>query len=241
MLLVCLTPAHIKRWSLVPTSSVYSLLPFISNTWPIPNSRLCLFRRDLIILRGSSWPLLFDNHIILNRLRKESGLQSVGNGAVGMFARVSALKMCKTAASRLRMRWMFLQDLSRAVSRHYQLNGFGENARANVLMAPFISNWLQIRLPKRGPKANTKKIQEPCDWPSGPRNWFRLELGSVYLFFSTLSGVQLISFLIVNQSERFTHTVSSLCLRQRFIRCTILCNYLLLHVLTQPCLPTYAL
>ena len=47
----------------------------------------------------------------------QSDLQSVGNGAIGTFARAFAPKMCETAVSRLRMTWTFLQDLSRAVSR----------------------------------------------------------------------------------------------------------------------------
>ena len=47
----------------------------------------------------------------------QSDLQSVGNGAIGTFARAFAPKMCETAVSCLGMNWAFLQDLSRAVSR----------------------------------------------------------------------------------------------------------------------------
>ena len=53
----------------------------------------------------------------LTPLLMQSGLQSVGDGAISTFARVFALKMCETDVSRLRTTWTFLQDLSRAVSR----------------------------------------------------------------------------------------------------------------------------
>ena len=59
----------------------------------------------------------------------QSDLQSVGNGAIGTFARAFAPKMCETAVSRLRMSWTFLQDLSRAVSRFSRCTGAGNRLR----------------------------------------------------------------------------------------------------------------
>ena len=44
---------------------------------------------------------------IVRPLLMQSNLQSVGNGAVGTFARAFAPKMCETAVSRLRMTWTF--------------------------------------------------------------------------------------------------------------------------------------
>ena len=62
-------------------------------------------------------------------LLTQSDMQSVGNGAIGMFARAFASKMCETAVSRLRMSWTYLQDLSRAVSRFSRRSVAGNHLR----------------------------------------------------------------------------------------------------------------
>ena len=62
----------------------------------------------------------------------QSDLQSVGNGAIGTFARDFSPKMCETALDRS---WRKVQVIMRRETAVSHI--FGAKARANVLIAPF--------------------------------------------------------------------------------------------------------
>ena len=71
------------------------------------------------------------------------GLQSVGTGAIGTFAQYFAPKRCETAVYRLRMTWIFLQHVSRAVSRFSRCPVAGNRLR--YLSDPTASNTITNR------------------------------------------------------------------------------------------------
>ena len=73
----------------------------------------------------------------------QSDLQSVGNGAIGTFARVFTPKMNETALSHLRMSWTFVQDLPRAAPRFSRrpvagnhLRYFPDSTGSNTITIP---------------------------------------------------------------------------------------------------------
>ena len=74
----------------------------------------------------------------------QSDLLSVGNGAIGTFARAFGANMFETAVSRLRTSyWTLLQDLSRAVSRFSRCPVAGNHLR--YFSDPTGSNTITIR------------------------------------------------------------------------------------------------
>ena len=98
----------------------------------------------------------------LRPLLIQSGLQSVGNGAISTFARAFAPKVCETAVSRPRMTWTFLRDLSRAVSRFFR--------------CPVAGNYLGYFSDPTG--SNTITIRDRI----GKKRFFPIQSGIVIIF-----------------------------------------------------------